>query len=158
MGTIFHHSDQLSPNLVHVQVQFFLLKITFEHLSRLFMFILTDWRSSNSSFHNLMRLISEFNNGCENTSASEKVGWCGRALRLKKSKSVNYKNKGSPGHFTVEINVGKRRIRHTTTLALNHQFLDRLKIDRKSKFRLVFMSDPSPSDVSFKNKMTTFTL
>ena len=105
-----------------------------------------------------MRLISEFNNGCENTSASEKVGWCGRALRLKKSKSVNYKNKGSPGHFTVEINVGKRRIRHTTTLALNHQFLDRLKIDRKSKFRLVFMSDPSPSDVSFKNKMTTFTL
>ena len=31
-------------------------------------------------------------------------------------------------HFIFEINVGKRRIRHTTTLKLNGEFLDRLKI------------------------------
>ena len=28
-----------------------------------------------------------------------------------------------------ETNVGKRRIRHRTTLKLNHEFLDRLQID-----------------------------
>ena len=29
----------------------------------------------------------------------------------------------------LEINVGKRRIRHSTTLLLNYEFLDRPKID-----------------------------
>ena len=31
-------------------------------------------------------------------------------------------------HFIFEINVGKRRIRHTPTLKLNDEFLDRFKI------------------------------
>ena len=34
-----------------------------------------------------------------------------------------------PSHFSFEINVGKRRIRHRTTLKLNGEFLDRLQID-----------------------------
>jgi len=40
-------------------------------------------------------------------------------------------SKGSPDPslFIFEINVGKRRIRQRTTLKLNDQFLDRLKID-----------------------------
>ena len=47
--------------------------------------------------------------------------------------------KGSPAlnHFIFEINVGKGRIRHTTTLNLNDEFLDRLKIDSRFKFRVV---------------------
>ena len=32
-------------------------------------------------------------------------------------------------HFIFEINVGNRRIRHTTTLEFNDEFLDRVKID-----------------------------
>ena len=32
-------------------------------------------------------------------------------------------------HFIFEINVGKSRIRHITTLKLNDEFLDRVKID-----------------------------
>ena len=34
-----------------------------------------------------------------------------------------------PRHFIFEINVGKSRIRHTTTLKLNDELLDRLQID-----------------------------
>jgi len=34
-----------------------------------------------------------------------------------------------PSHFIFETNFGKKRIRHTTTLKLNEEFLDRLKID-----------------------------
>ena len=42
-----------------------------------------------------------------------------------------------PSHFIFEINVGKSRIRHTTTLKLNDEFLDRLNIDWRFKFRVV---------------------
>ena len=47
--------------------------------------------------------------------------------------------KGSPdlSHFIFEINVKKGRIRHTTTLNLNDEFQDRLKIDCKFKIRVV---------------------
>ena len=47
--------------------------------------------------------------------------------------------KGSPdlNHLIFEINVGKGRIRHKTTLNLNDEFLDRLKIDCRFKFRVV---------------------
>ena len=38
------------------------------------------------------------------------------------------KGSSDPSHIIFEINVGKRRIRHTTTLKLNDEFLDRLKI------------------------------
>ena len=43
----------------------------------------------------------------------------------------DFKGSSDPSHFTsiFEINVGKRRIRHTTTLKLNGEFQDRLKID-----------------------------
>ena len=41
----------------------------------------------------------------------------------------NFKTGSNPGHFSFEIDVGKRRIRHRTTMKLNDDFLDRLKID-----------------------------
>ena len=37
----------------------------------------------------------------------------------------------SDSSHIFEINVGKRQIRHTTTLKLNNEFLDRLKIDSR---------------------------
>ena len=39
--------------------------------------------------------------------------------------------KGSPdlSHFIFKINVGRERIRHTTTLELNNEFIDQLEID-----------------------------
>ena len=40
-------------------------------------------------------------------------------------------------HFIFEFNVGKGRIRHATTMNLNDEYLDRLKIDRRFKFRVV---------------------
>ena len=39
------------------------------------------------------------------------------------------KASSDPSHFIFEINVGKSRIRHTTTLKLNDEFLDRVKFD-----------------------------
>ena len=42
-----------------------------------------------------------------------------------------------PKPFFFEINVGKSRIRHTMTLKLNVEFLDRLKIDCRFNFRVV---------------------
>ena len=44
-------------------------------------------------------------------------------------KWIQTKSSSDPSHFIFEINVGKRRIRYTTTLKLNDEFLDRLKID-----------------------------
>ena len=40
-------------------------------------------------------------------------------------------------HFIFQINIGKRRIRLTTTLKLNGEFLDRLGIGWRFKFRVV---------------------
>ena len=40
-----------------------------------------------------------------------------------------FKGSSDPSHFIFEINVGTRQIRHITTLKLNDEFLDRLKID-----------------------------
>ena len=37
----------------------------------------------------------------------------------------------------LEINVGNGRIRHTTTLKLNDEYLDPLKIIKRFKFRVV---------------------
>ena len=42
---------------------------------------------------------------------------------------IFFKGSQDPNHFIFEINVGKRRIRHRTTLKLNDEFLDRPKID-----------------------------
>ena len=35
-----------------------------------------------------------------------------------------FKGSSDPSHFTFEINVGKGRIRHATTLKLNHELLE----------------------------------
>ena len=49
--------------------------------------------------------------------------------RLPAGKSPVLKGSSDPCRFIFEINVGKMRIRHTTTLKLNDEFLHRLKID-----------------------------
>ena len=41
----------------------------------------------------------------------------------------HFKGSLDPSHFIIEINVGKSRMRHRTTLKLNDEFLDRLQID-----------------------------
>ena len=42
---------------------------------------------------------------------------------------MSFKGSSDPNDFIFEINVGKKWIRHTATLKLNDEFLDRLKID-----------------------------
>ena len=46
---------------------------------------------------------------------------------------LSFRLKGSSDQiqFIFENNVGKSRIRHTTTLKLNDEYQDRLKIDRR---------------------------
>ena len=39
------------------------------------------------------------------------------------------KGSSDPNHFIFQINVGKSRIRHRTTLEFNDEFQDRLKMD-----------------------------
>ena len=41
-----------------------------------------------------------------------------------------FKDSSNPGHFSFEIDVGKRRIRHKTTLKLNAEF----QIDSNSEY------------------------
>ena len=65
------------------------------------------------------------------------------------------KNGGPPleDHFIFEIYVGKIRIRYKTTLKLNDENLDRLKIDDVIQFQSRSMSDPPLADIDCKNKM-----
>ena len=42
---------------------------------------------------------------------------------------LNSKGGSDPNHFISQINVGKSPIRHTTTMILNDEFLDRLQIN-----------------------------
>ena len=63
------------------------------------------------------------------------------------------KGSSDPSHFILDINVEKGRIRHTTTLKLNDEFLDRLKIDDVIEIQSRSMSDPTFSDIDFKIKM-----
>ena len=51
-----------------------------------------------------------------------------KALR-KNPRWFNFKGSPDPSHLIFEINVGEDRIRQRTTLKLNDEFLDRLKID-----------------------------
>ena len=55
------------------------------------------------------------------------------------------KNGGPPleGHFIFEIYVGKIRIQYKTTLKLNDETLDRLKIDDVIQIQSRSMSDPN---------------
>ena len=41
----------------------------------------------------------------------------------------DFKGSSDSNHFIFEIDVGKSRIRHTTTLKLNDEFLNRIKMD-----------------------------
>ena len=69
------------------------------------------------------------------------------------------KGSSDPSHFIFKINVGKRRIRHRTTLKLNDEFLDRLQFDwrwRNFKFRVVLCRiRPFPTLIS-ENKWLGF--
>ena len=63
--------------------------------------------------------------------------------------------KGSVGssHFIFEINVGKKRIRHRTTLKLNFQIDPKSTEDQVLKIQSRAKSDPPLSDIDSKNKM-----
>ena len=68
------------------------------------------------------------------------------------------KGSSDPSHFIFGITVGKSRIRHTTTLKVNNEFLNRLKIDFQDgviQIQSRYMSDPSLSEIDFKNKMAS---
>ena len=60
-----------------------------------------------------------------------------------------------PSHFIFEINVGKRRIRHPTTLKLNDEFQIGYKSIEDDVIQILSrsISDPPHSDIDFKNKM-----
>ena len=77
------------------------------------------WRKKDYENHPAVHLNKEF-------SAFPKKNHAYKIVRLFRTKPFNF-----------EINVGKGRIRHTTTLKLNDKFLDRLKIDWTFKFRVV---------------------
>ena len=64
-----------------------------------------------------------------------------------------FKGSSHQSHFIFEINVGKRRFRHRTTSNLNQvMFRNQLKM-RSFKIQSRSMSDPTFSDIDFKNKM-----
>ena len=42
---------------------------------------------------------------------------------------ITFKGSSDPNHFVFDINVGKKRIRRTTTLKLNDELRDRVHID-----------------------------
>ena len=69
--------------------------------------------------------------------------------------SVETKVKGSsdPGHFIFEINVGKSRIRHRTTLELNFLIDSKSIEDDIIEIQSRSMSDPTFSDIDFKTEM-----
>ena len=53
------------------------------------------------------------------------------------------KGSSDPSHFIFEINVGKGQIRHTTTLQLNDEFLDRLKSVEDSNSESLYVGSAS---------------
>ena len=65
------------------------------------------------------------------------------------------KYKGSPHriHFIFEINVGKRRIRHRTTLQLNFWINPKSIEDVVISIQSRPMSDSTFSDIDFNHKM-----
>jgi len=70
-------------------------------------------------------------------------------LISKSTKSpVFLKGSSDPNHFSFEINVGKSRIRHGTTLNFER--------DLEIQFQSHSMSDPTLFDIDFKNKMARF--
>ena len=75
-------------------------------------------------------------------------------LRLRKAeKSVGYhlKSSSDQSHFLLKINVGKSRFRYRTTLNLNDVICNRFWVGLKIQFKSRSMSDPTNSDIDFKN-------
>jgi len=67
---------------------------------------------------------------------------------------LKFKGSPDPNHFIYEISVGKRRIRHRTTLNLNFFLIDsKLIEDDIIQIESRSLSDPPLSDIDFKNKM-----
>ena len=56
---------------------------------------------------------------------------------------TGFKGSPDPSHYIFEINAGKGRIRHTTTLKLNDEFLNRLKIDCHSNSESFYVGPDS---------------
>ena len=73
-----------------------------------------------------------------------------------RSKAFTVKGSSDQGHFIFEIDFGTSRIRHTTTLILNDELQDRLRID----WRWCHLNSESVnvgcalSDIDFKNEMS----
>ena len=63
------------------------------------------------------------------------------------------KGSSDPSYFISEINVGKGRIRHETTLNLIDAIFNRFLIDLEIQFQSRSMSDPTFSDIDFRNKV-----
>ena len=57
--------------------------------------------------------------------------------RDSREQDCSFKGGSDQIHFIFENNVGKSRIRYTTTLKLNDEFLDRLKSVEDSNCRVV---------------------
>ena len=65
---------------------------------------------------------------------------------------VSLKGSSDSNHFIFEINVGRTRIRHTTTPKLNF-WIDSKSVEADDvQIQSRSMSDPSLSDIDFKNK------
>ena len=69
------------------------------------------------------------------------------------TKLQHLKGSSDPSHFIFEINVGKSRIRHRTTLNLNDVIFNRFGVDLEIQLQSRCKSDPTFSDIDFKNKM-----
>ena len=55
----------------------------------------------------------------------------------------SFKGSSGPSHFIFEINVGKGRIRHRTTLKLKDELLNRLKFDFHSNWESCYVRSAS---------------
>ena len=63
----------------------------------------------------------------------------------------NFKGSSDPSQFIFEINVGKRRIRHWTTLNFNGGIFNWFWVNLKIQFQSRSMLNPTVSDIDFKN-------
>ena len=60
---------------------------------------------------------------------------------------IELKGSSDQSHFIFENNVGKKRIRHRTTLNLNDPTPNRFWVDLEIEFQSRSMSDPTFSDI-----------
>ena len=87
-------------------------------------------KKSNKFINNVC--FSRQQNICSKQIAKKKFRRFFKIIQRNLLRSENiFKGSLDVSHFILEINIGKRRIRHTTTLKLYDKFLDRLKIDSR---------------------------